>query len=594
MIDYNKLRQKFPIKNAAKKKKAAAIKAIAREYELKRAELGAGAPSLRRGIPYYMAVLLGLMLLGALVIPQILSNGADAFDGRAQKRLEQAKANVQALAIALGRYRYHTGYYPSTELGLAQLALKRALVDGWNGPYIRQLRPDPWKRDYVYVYNGEAENPTLYSKGPDGIAGTTDDVIADPTDFDAAFRDTSWTNGWMPQHLRGYVVVQNERHREQIESELAEIRARNAAAADPLNQVVEGSVSVRALKITETTADMRLTYATGRGAVTNDFTLERPIFWTPSRPFCHHTLVQGREIAFPVRTLVFQGDGSVVLNGETLALRGVDVPREALCLAGGYRREAAARLLSALKDMGANAVRLTGDGADEPAFDDLCDTYGFLRRPSDGPSFDCPLASVLDACGEPTVAFRERQAQWNPPVGAPQLVLASGAWSGTEGAVQTVRCLTSGDEAELFVNGVSQGRRKGGFDELVWQVPYEDGGVKAIVYQSGRYVGEVEAKTPGRAFALTVQSDATRLGEGEIAFLTIEAQDEDGTFVPQAENALTLRVSGPGERVDATPVALQQGRALVAIRRTGGSGLPLVVSVSAKGLRPTNLRILKR
>ena len=40
MVDYNALRKKFPTKDTKKRKRAAAIRAIAREYEMKRAALG--------------------------------------------------------------------------------------------------------------------------------------------------------------------------------------------------------------------------------------------------------------------------------------------------------------------------------------------------------------------------------------------------------------------------------------------------------------------------------------------------------------------------------------------------------------------------
>ena len=45
MVDYNALKKKFPTKDPQKKKKIAAIKAIKREYEAKRAALGGGAPN---------------------------------------------------------------------------------------------------------------------------------------------------------------------------------------------------------------------------------------------------------------------------------------------------------------------------------------------------------------------------------------------------------------------------------------------------------------------------------------------------------------------------------------------------------------------
>ena len=53
MIDYGKMHRKFPSKKpTGKSGKAAILKAIAKEYELEKAELGASAPLIRRGFPY--------------------------------------------------------------------------------------------------------------------------------------------------------------------------------------------------------------------------------------------------------------------------------------------------------------------------------------------------------------------------------------------------------------------------------------------------------------------------------------------------------------------------------------------------------------
>ena len=51
-----------------KKSSRAAIKAIAREYELKKAELSGGAPNLRKGPVFYAIVILVLLVVGGLVL----------------------------------------------------------------------------------------------------------------------------------------------------------------------------------------------------------------------------------------------------------------------------------------------------------------------------------------------------------------------------------------------------------------------------------------------------------------------------------------------------------------------------------------------
>ncbi len=227
-VDYAALRKKFPAKDATKRRKAAAIKAIHREYAAKRAALGGRAPVLKKGVVFYAVVIIGLAMLGSLVLSATGRGGPKAIS-RAQI---QVKKSVASVAEALGRYRYHVGHYPSTEEGLAALAAITPKKRGWNGPYINHVVKDPWGHDYVYVCNGEGEYPTLYCKGPDGLAGTTDDVLPDRDLYDAPFKDTSWTKRWMPYYLRGYVLAHNKREKAAIEAQVNAVLAAEQGPAE--------------------------------------------------------------------------------------------------------------------------------------------------------------------------------------------------------------------------------------------------------------------------------------------------------------------------------------------------------------------------
>ncbi|MBR4893983.1 MAG: type II secretion system protein GspG, partial [Kiritimatiellae bacterium] len=227
MVSYQKLKKKFPVKKGAlsKSKKAAAIKAIAQEYEIKKAELGMGPPQFKRGFPYYMVIIIGLLIVGALVGSAISERGGIDI---AQQNVKKTEKSLSNLAIALGRYRYHVGTFPTTEEGLEQLSQTRLSIPGWVGPYIKAVKSDPWKNPYVYIYNGETSLPTLFSKGVDGKAGTSDDIIAKADDFEAAFRDTSWTEGWVPWHLRDIILADSKAHKVIIERQVADALAKNS------------------------------------------------------------------------------------------------------------------------------------------------------------------------------------------------------------------------------------------------------------------------------------------------------------------------------------------------------------------------------
>jgi general secretion pathway protein G len=216
--DYSALKKKFPARKkvSSRRSSKAAVKAIAREYELKKAQLTGGAPVMKRGFVFYTVVILGLMMLGGMVL-SVCGKG-----GRTPIPLKplQARKSMDALAVALGRFKFHTGEYPSTAEGLGALAAKQFLKKGWDGPYVNHVVDDPWGNEYVYETRREGGHPVLYSKGEDGMAGTLDDVLPDQRLFEQAFNDTSWTNGWAPYRLRGIVVAPDEETKRRVQKEM--------------------------------------------------------------------------------------------------------------------------------------------------------------------------------------------------------------------------------------------------------------------------------------------------------------------------------------------------------------------------------------
>ena len=237
MVDYNALKKKFPTKKSVnddgkgpmhRKSSKAAVKAIAREYEMKRAELqGSRAPTMKRGPVFYCVLIVGLMIIGGAVL-SASKNGIGFGKARIERKPLQARKAMDSLSVALGRYKFHVGEYPTTEEGLAVLAYRkpdeirkvRRAHKNWDGPYVNHIVDDPWGNPYVYETRPEGGNPILYSKGPDGRAGTTDDVLPDQLSFEQPFRDTTWTNNWAPCELRGIVVAPDEATRKRVQDEM--------------------------------------------------------------------------------------------------------------------------------------------------------------------------------------------------------------------------------------------------------------------------------------------------------------------------------------------------------------------------------------
>ena len=218
MVDYDELRRKFKPKPgmSVRRHNQAVVKAIAHEYELKKAELTGGAPELKKGFVFYTVVIIALLLLGGMVL-SVCGKGGRAANPR--KPL-QARKSIDAVTVALGRFKFHTGAYPTDAEGLAVLAAKSLVKPGWDGPYVNHVVKDPWGNDYVYETRPEGGHPVLYSKGPNGRAGDDDDVLPDQRLFDEPFRDTNWTNGWAPYRLRGVVVAPDAETKRRLQEEM--------------------------------------------------------------------------------------------------------------------------------------------------------------------------------------------------------------------------------------------------------------------------------------------------------------------------------------------------------------------------------------
>ena len=201
-----------PKKPLSKQERARKIKQIYREIEAQKRELGLKAPAIKRGPVFYFVVLMVLLMVGgALVQAAGKGGGKKMRDGK----IVRAEQSVAALAEALGRFKFHCGAYPTAEEGLEALVQKQSRHAGWVGPYISSpnftptLLPDPRKRAYVYAPTNEP--PVVLSLGPDGVRGTADDIAPDPAIFAKPFRDTTWTNDWVPFHRRGYYIVPSKR-----------------------------------------------------------------------------------------------------------------------------------------------------------------------------------------------------------------------------------------------------------------------------------------------------------------------------------------------------------------------------------------------
>jgi general secretion pathway protein G len=131
-------------------------------------------PSRRRSGFTLIELLLVLVILGvlaAIVVPK--------FAGRTEQAREAAaKTQLSTFGTVLDAFEVDNGYYPKGKSGLNDLVAAPRDAKNWRGPYIKEVPKDPWGNDYVYECPGK-NNPSsydLYSMGPDGRAGSEDDI----------------------------------------------------------------------------------------------------------------------------------------------------------------------------------------------------------------------------------------------------------------------------------------------------------------------------------------------------------------------------------------------------------------------------------
>jgi beta-galactosidase len=234
--------------------------------------------------------------------------------------------------------------------------------------------------------------------------------------------------------------------------------------------------------------------------------------------------------------------------------------------------------------------------------------FDYLGEPTPYYGARSSYSGIVDLAGFRKDRYYLYQARWRPDL--PMVhILPHWTWPDRVGEVTPVHVFTSGDEAELFVNGKSQGRLKIApyAYRLRWDfVKYEPGTVEVVAYKGGKDWARSAVKTAGAAAALHAGADrATIAGDGrDLSFITVRVTDEAGLTAPRAANRVRFTVEGPGELVatdNGDPTSFESfqsperaafnGLVLGVVRaRPGGTG-PITVRVSAEGLQGTTLQL---
>ena len=166
---------------------------------------------------------------------------------------------------------------------------------------------------------------------------------------------------------------------------------------------------------------------------------------------------------------------------------------------------------------------------------------------------------ICDLAGLPKDRYYLYRSKWQKE--STIHLLPHWTWPDRVGQVTPVYCYTDYPEAELFVNGKSQGRiRKNPAERLDryrlrWNdVRYEPGELKVKVFdEMGNNCGEQAVRTAGKPAKLKLDvwtqsdDDILRADGEDLAFVTVSLVDKRGTLIPDAADQLHFEVTGAGK-----------------------------------------------
>ena len=194
-----------------------------------------------------------------------------------------------------------------------------------------------------------------------------------------------------------------------------------------------------------------------------------------------------------------------------------------------------------------------------------------------------------------------------------------------EGEEIPVFAYTNGDEAELFLNGKSLGKKVKGVDKpqhpvdfavwdgsdfytpyrLRWDVPYKAGELKVVSYKEGKVVAEEVINTAGKAAKIRLIPDRTVISADglDLSYVTVEVLDKKGNLCPVADNRIDFQVSGAGSiravgNGNASTTASFQdpfreafsGKCMLIVQSADSEG-DINIEASSKGLKSAKIAI---
>lgn len=126
--------------------------------------------------------------------------------------------------------------------------------------------------------------------------------------------------------------------------------------------------------------------AVDQNVMNTNLTVENPTLWSTEKPYLYtavtkvyngNTEVDKVEEKFGFKTIVFDRDKGLTLNGKNIKLKGVCMHHDQGALGAASNYHAVYRQMKIMKDMGVNAIRVTHNPSSEMLLN-ICDELGLL------------------------------------------------------------------------------------------------------------------------------------------------------------------------------------------------------------------------
>lgn len=238
------------------------------------------------------------------------------------------------------------------------------------------------------------------------------------------------------------------------------------------------------------------------------------------------------------------------------------------------------------------------------------------------------LFGIIDLAGLPKDRYYLYRSHWNTKDHTLH-ILPHWTWKGREGEVTPVFVYSDYPTVELFINGVSQGKRTKDLcvrvdetdnDEArkalarqkryrhMWMdTKYEPGTVRAVAYdEGGNKCMETEIRTAGEPYAIHLVAEENRplnAGTEDLAYITVRIVDKNGNLCPDAQHNVRFSVDGAGfyrAGANGDPTNLElfhlpkmhvfNGMMTAIVQENGKQGT-VTLTAKAKGLKSAKIHI---